>query len=125
MPAAKQVIALLAGHLEGNSEKVRTVALQIAASEARQGHVKTAATMKRLLDSPVATVEPPAATAGPSPASLLARPRGDLEGLLTITVPQARLDAMTLTPLSMLSMRIKCGSLSDDCVNFTDISLCI
>jgi hypothetical protein len=62
MPAAKQVIALLAGHLEGNSEQVRTVALQIAASEARQGHVKTAATMKKLLDRPVAAVEPPAAT---------------------------------------------------------------
>jgi SpoVK/Ycf46/Vps4 family AAA+-type ATPase len=98
MPAAKQVIALLAGHLEGNSEQVRTVALQIAASEARQGHVKTAATMKKLLDRPVAAVESQAATGASSPASLLARPRGDLEGLLTITAPQARLDGMTLTP---------------------------
>ncbi|MHB8285541.1 MAG: AAA family ATPase [Caulobacteraceae bacterium] len=96
MPAAKQVIALLAGHLDGNSEQVRTVALQIAASEARQGHVKTAATMKKLLDRPVASFEPSAEQTS-NPATLLARPRGDLEGLLTITTPQARLDEMTLT----------------------------
>ncbi len=31
MPAANQVIALLAGHLNGDSEQVRTIALQIAA----------------------------------------------------------------------------------------------
>jgi SpoVK/Ycf46/Vps4 family AAA+-type ATPase len=96
MPAAKQVIALLAGHLDGNSEQVRTIALQIAAAEARQGHVKTAATMKKLLERQPAIAEAPAAVS--APAALLARPRGDLEGLLTVATPQARLDGMTLTP---------------------------
>lgn len=98
MPAAKQVIALLAGHLDGNSEQVRTIALQIAAAEARQGHVKTAATMKKLLDRSPAPAQPSAAVTGPAATALLARPRGDLEGLLTVTTPEARLDGMTLTP---------------------------
>lgn len=96
MPAAKQVIALLAGHLDGDSEQVRTVALQIAAAEARQGHVKTAATMKKLLDRPRA---PMAVTreGAPAAATLLAKPRGDLEGLVTVAQPRARLTEMTLT----------------------------
>lgn len=51
MAGAKQVIALLAGHVEGNDERVYTVALQIAAAEARQGHVKTAETLRKLVDT--------------------------------------------------------------------------
>lgn len=98
MPAAKQVIALLAGHLDGDSEQVRTVALQIAAAEARQGHVKTAATMKKLLDRPRGPAEGLAREVAPLTATLLAKPRGELEGLATVASPKARLSEMTLTP---------------------------
>jgi hypothetical protein len=52
MPAIKQVLALLAGHLEGDKERVRTIALQIAAAEARQGHVKNAEMFRQLLAAP-------------------------------------------------------------------------
>ncbi len=98
MPAAKQVIALLAGHLDGNSEQVRTVALQIAAAEARQGHLKTAATMKKLLERPEFRSKPVARDASPIGATLLAKPRGDLEELVTVATPKARISDMTLTP---------------------------
>lgn len=97
MPAAKQVIALLAGHLDGDSEQVRTVALQIAAAEARQGHVKTAAAMKKLLDRPRAAQATQSPRSTPAAATLLGRPRGDLEDLVTVAQPKARLSAMTLT----------------------------
>ncbi|HBI18539.1 MAG TPA: AAA family ATPase [Brevundimonas sp.] len=93
MPAAKQVIALLAGHLEGNEERVRTIALQIAATEARQGHIKNAEMLRKLLDS-----SPREQTAAPAPTSLLVKTRGDLEGLITVAQPKTRLADMTLTP---------------------------
>lgn len=98
MPAANQVIALLAGHLDGDSEQVRTVALQIAAAEARQGHIKTAATMKKLLDRPRPRNDGPTAIAAVG-ATLLAKPRGDLEELVTVASPKARVSDMTLTPM--------------------------
>lgn len=93
MPAAKQVIALLAGHLEGNEERVRTIALQIAASEARQGHVKNAQMLRKLLDA----LPREAAAVTAAPTSLLVKTRGDLEGLITVTQPKTRLADMTLT----------------------------
>jgi SpoVK/Ycf46/Vps4 family AAA+-type ATPase len=99
MPAANQVIALLAGHLDGDSEQVRTVALQIAAAEARQGHTKTAATMKKLLDRPRTRDEGRAAIANVGGATLLAKPRGELEDLVTVASPKARVSDMTLTPM--------------------------
>src|SRR3546814_12284489 len=51
MAGAKQVIALLTGHVDGDNERVYTIALQIAASEARQGHVKTAEALRKLVDT--------------------------------------------------------------------------
>ena len=93
MPAASQVIALLSSHLEGNEERVRTVALQIAATEARQGHTKTAAALRRLLDS----AAPKNAKSQKSAPTLLAKPRGELEGLVTVAESSARLDSMIMT----------------------------
>lgn len=97
MPAAKQVIAMLSGHVEGDAERVYSVALQIAATEARQGHMKTAEVLRRLVDaarerSPVRLAKSQA----PS-ATLLGRPRGDLEGLVNVSQSETRLADMTLT----------------------------
>ena len=93
MPAVKQVIALLAGHLEGDDERVRTIALQIASTEARQGHLKTAETMRKLLDAKATRMPPREA----SPTNLLTKTRGDLDGLITVAQPKTRLQDMTLT----------------------------
>ena len=93
MPAANQVIALLSGHLEGDEERVRTIALQIAATEARQGHVKTAATLRRLLDAPPSMASK---TLVKLPTSL-AKPRGELDGLVTVSESATRLNSMTMT----------------------------
>lgn len=98
MPAAKQVIALLAGHLEGDDARVRTVALQIASSEARQGHARSADALRKLLDAPR---QPPLTGAGAGasgPTNLALRAGGDLEGLVTVSQPKTRLQDMTLLP---------------------------
>lgn len=97
MPGAKQVIALLSGHVEGNSERVYTIALQIAATEARQGHTKTAETLRKLVDAarestPSRFTRPQLATATP-----LARPRGEIEDLVYGSDSDTRLSDMTLT----------------------------
>ena len=93
MPAAKQVIALLQGHLAGDDAKVRTVALQIASTEARQGHARSAEALRKLLDAP-REIRP---TASASTLTHLAtRAGGELEGLVTVTQPKTRLQDMTL-----------------------------
>jgi SpoVK/Ycf46/Vps4 family AAA+-type ATPase len=96
MPGAKQVIALLSSHLEGNEERVYTIALQIAASEARQGHVKTADQLKQLVDGARTRVK--ARPTGPrlAVATPLVRQRADLEELVTTTHSDVHLSDMTL-----------------------------
>lgn len=98
MAGAKQVIALLTGHVDGDNERVYTVALQIAASEARQGHVKTAETLRKLVDSARAEAGDRAA-AGPRLASAtpLSKPRGELEDLMLASRSDTKLSDMTLT----------------------------
>jgi SpoVK/Ycf46/Vps4 family AAA+-type ATPase len=99
MAGAKQVIALLSGHVEGNAERVYTVALQIAASEARQGHTKTAEALRKLVDvaREGGTAALPASRPQIAVATPLVKPRGDLEGLVHVVHSETRLDDMTLT----------------------------
>ncbi len=98
MPSAKQVMALLSGHFEGNDERIFTVALQIAATEARQGHVKSAEALRKLVDtarenqSQRAVSRPQLAVATP-----LTRPRGEVEDLVHSANSDTRLGDMTLT----------------------------
>jgi SpoVK/Ycf46/Vps4 family AAA+-type ATPase len=98
MAAANQVIALLNGHVDGDNERVYAVALQIAASEARQGHVKTAETLRKLVDAARArAVAGPAAKGKLASATPLAKPRGELEDLMLVSHSDTKLSDMTLT----------------------------
>jgi len=51
MPSAVQVKTLVNSHYTGDDEQFNTVALQIAASEARQGHEQFAKDLERLVDT--------------------------------------------------------------------------
>jgi SpoVK/Ycf46/Vps4 family AAA+-type ATPase len=97
MPAAKQVIALLAGHFEGDAERVYTVALQIAASEARQGHSKTADTLRRLVDAARSDAGGRPQAPRLAVATPLTKPRGEIEDLVHAGHSNTRLADMTLT----------------------------
>jgi SpoVK/Ycf46/Vps4 family AAA+-type ATPase len=94
MPSAKQVIAMLAGHVDGDDERVRTIALQMAATESRQGHANTAKALQKIADDIGRKTPVPKATAVAS----ISRPRGALDGLMTETRSRVTLDDMTLTP---------------------------
>jgi SpoVK/Ycf46/Vps4 family AAA+-type ATPase len=97
MPAAKQVIALLSGHLDGDAERVFTVALQIAATEARQGHSKTADTLRKLVDTARSNQSERSAVPRLAVTTPLAKPRGEIEELIHAGHSATRLADMTLT----------------------------
>jgi SpoVK/Ycf46/Vps4 family AAA+-type ATPase len=90
MPSAAQMKSLLNSHYIGDEEHFNTVALQIAAAEARQGHQKLADEVKRLVDT---------AKNGQQKKKTLPfnRPTEELRGLLSVTYPQKRLSDIILT----------------------------
>ena len=94
MATAKQIVALLHSHLEGNEEQFLSIALQVAASEARQGRRETADEIKRLIDkSRERSLKVQGRTVVP-----LVKPRGDLESVLSASYPKTRLNDIVLKP---------------------------
>jgi len=91
MPTADQLKALLASHAEGDEAQFFAVAMQIAATEARSGHGKLAEELRGLIDKAKSrrTLDPRA----PIP---LARPRGELADILSVTYPKTKLSDMVL-----------------------------
>ena len=51
MATANQLKALVKSHFENNSEKFNTVALQIAAHEAKLGHTNLANDIRKIIDA--------------------------------------------------------------------------
>lgn len=92
MPSADQLKALLKAYALGDDAQFHSIAMQIAASEARVGHGKLAEELKELIDKSRARVPSP----GPSPIPL-ARPRGEIADLLTVTYPHIRLQDLVLS----------------------------
>src|SRR5450756_2584296 len=95
MPTAAQVKALISSHAEGDEQRFYSVALQVAAQAARQGHNQFAQELRDLVDR--AKLGAGAASVGqrvrPVP---IAQPRGELAGLLSAAYPKTRLREMAL-----------------------------
>lgn len=89
MASADQLKALLKSHLEGDDQRFFSVAMQLAAHEAKAGHGKLAEEMRALIDE----AKRRQGTGQPTPIS---RPRGELAGLLTVSYPKSRLGDMIL-----------------------------
>ena len=107
MASAAQLKALLKSHLEGDDERFFSVALQVAAHEAKLGHGKLAVELRELIDqAKVRRGLPPKGGENPIPIS---RPRGELAGLLNVAYAKARLADMVLdkTLLSQLERIIR------------------
>jgi len=92
MPSADQVKALITSLTEGDEAHFFSVAMQIAAHEARAGHGKLAEEIRSLIDKAKTRVQP--TTKGPIP---LARPRGEVAELLTVSYPNVRLKDLVLS----------------------------
>jgi SpoVK/Ycf46/Vps4 family AAA+-type ATPase len=91
---AEQLKALLRSHVAGDEERFRAIALQIAAHVAQKGNTQLAHDLRTLLDE--ARRSAPAASL--SRAVPIARPVGELAGLLTASYPSTRLGDMVLSP---------------------------
>lgn len=97
MASAQQIIALLNSHVQGDQEQFLSIALQVAAGEARAGRRDTADQLRRLVqkarnEAAGAKLEL-AKEAGAIP---IARPRGELQNLVSVQYPRLHLSDMVL-----------------------------
>lgn len=89
MASGDQLKALLKSHLEGDDQRFFSVAMQLAAHEAKLGHGKLAEELRALVDEAKRRKGP----GGPTPIS---RPRGELANLLSVSYPKVRLSDMVM-----------------------------
>ena len=91
MSNAKQILAMLRSRAEGDEDAFFSIALQLAAAEARQGRRETAQEMRAEIDKARAR-----SSRGPSVAIPFAHPRGGLEGLLEMREARYKLKDVVL-----------------------------
>lgn len=93
MANAEQLKALVKSHIERDDQHFYSVAMQVAAREAKVGHGKLAQDLRDMIDAAKARVAAVNVTNHLVP---LARPRGELANLLTVAYPKNRLVDMVL-----------------------------
>lgn len=93
--STKQIVALLSSHVDGDEEQFLSIALQIAAQEARLGHTDEADRLKRLVQK-ARERSAGGAPKGQAPIPL-ARPRSELQGLVDSAYPRTTLESMVLS----------------------------
>ena len=91
--SAKQIVALLNSHIDGDDEQFLSIALQVAADEVRAGRTDEADRLKRLVQK---ARDRHRGQGGRSPVPL-ARPRSELQGLVESAYPKVALESMVLS----------------------------
>lgn len=94
--STKHLLALLNSHIEGDEEQFLSIALQVAAQEARQGRPEEADRLKRLIQKARDQQRNVRPASGQTPIPL-ARPRGELQGLVETGYPKVSLASMVLS----------------------------
>lgn len=92
MASADQLKALLQSHMEGDEARFYSVAMQVAAHEAKLGHGKLAEELRKLIDQ----AKSRRAEMFENNAVPIGKPRGELANLLSVTYPKSRLSDMVL-----------------------------
>jgi SpoVK/Ycf46/Vps4 family AAA+-type ATPase len=93
MSSARHLITLLKTHVRGDEEEFLSVAMELAAREARQGHMKVAEQIRELVDQ----ARTKATLLQNSTGSVVVlQPRGEMAGLLSVVQPTIRLASMVL-----------------------------
>ena len=95
MATAEQIKALVKSHTEGDDARFYSVAMQVAAAEAKQGHTDFATELRLLIDK---AREKQALPLPGGTTISMAAPRGELAELLAAFYPETRLSDMILTP---------------------------
>ena len=92
MASAKQLKALLQSYADGDEAQFYSIAMQLAAYEAKLGHGKLAHELRDLIDKAKTLRSTPIGAPVP-----LAKPRGELAGLLSASYPKLKLTDMVLS----------------------------
>ena len=100
MATSKHLLAMLRSHIDGDNEHFLSVAMQVAAHEARQGHGNLAKQLRDLVDE--ARTLKTSRTSKPIP---FAQPKGDLASLISASYSETRLASMVLS--NALETRLK------------------
>src|ERR1700730_13559680 len=90
MASADQLKALLKSHLEGDEHRFFSVAMQLAAHEAKLGHGKLAEELRAMIDDAKGN-------RGMGRLVSIAKPRGELGNLLVLSYPKTKLTSMILS----------------------------
>jgi hypothetical protein len=91
MASSTQLKALIKSHIAGDDEQFYSIALQVAAAEARRGHSTAATDLRDLVDQGRAEKSAVQKNKGVVP---IARPRGELSSLLSVSYPKSRLNEL-------------------------------
>ncbi len=94
MATAEQIKALLRSHADRDEQRFYSVALQVAAQEARQGHHKLASDIKDMIEKSQKSTSLELASSKPTP--LFQQAKGDLKGLLELTHSPVRSNELVL-----------------------------
>jgi SpoVK/Ycf46/Vps4 family AAA+-type ATPase len=102
MASSDQLKALIKSHISRDDSHFYSVAMQVAAHEAKLGHGKLAEELRDLIDGANARISQDSngklvSIAG---ARVAAKPRGELSSLLTVANPSNRLNDMVLDELA-------------------------
>lgn len=93
MATGEQLKSLVKSHIEGDEERFFTLAMQVAAYEAKRGHGRLAQEIRALIDRAKSATTRPGEAKKPIP---IVHPRGELSGLFTASYPKLRLSDMVL-----------------------------
>lgn len=94
--SAEQIKTLIKSFSEGDESRFYATAMQIAASEAKKGHIAFAEELKKLIDK-AKREHPVTALVNERPIPI-ASPRGELSDLLEVFYPKVKLSDMILSP---------------------------
>lgn len=95
MATAEQIMALLKSHADRDDQRFYSIALQVAAKEARQGHHKLASDIKTMVERSQKAMKPGMEASTPTP--LVQHPKGDLKGLLELKQTSVRSNEIVLS----------------------------
>lgn len=94
MTTARHIVGLLKSHISGDEDHFLTIAMQVAAHEARQGHGKVAQELRELVDH-AKRQKSAVKVAGNGPVPMV-HPKGDLANLLSVRYSDVRLSSVVL-----------------------------
>ncbi len=94
MATAEQLKSLLRSHAERDDQRFYSVALQVAAREARQGHNKLAHEIKSLVEK---SQKSTASEISSTPTPFVQQPKGEINGLLELTHPSIHFNELVVS----------------------------